>query len=101
MAQYTIVDPEKLFAQGERFAAAGATSKQIVLTLHNLVQSLDECWGHDETGEAFFKTYGEQRDLLIEGAYGVEGLLEQIASGLRTMAKKYKDANDANQNTVS
>jgi uncharacterized protein YukE len=101
MAQYTIVDPEKLFAQGERFAAAGATSKQIVLRLNNLVQSLNECWGNDETGKAFFKTYGEQRDLLLEGMYGVEGLLEQIADGLRTMAKHYKDANDANQNTVS
>jgi len=101
MAQYTIVDPEKLFAQGERFAAAGATSKQIALRLHNLLASLGDCWGDDETGKAFFKTYGEQRDVLLEGMYGVEGLLEMIAGGLRTMAKKYKDANDANQNTVS
>jgi hypothetical protein len=42
-----------------------------------------------------------QKATLIEGLYGVEGLLEQIAGGLRTMAKRYKDANDANQNTVS
>ena len=101
MAQYTIVDPEKLFAQGERFAAAGRTSNQIALRLHNLIASLGECWGHDDTGKAFFKTYGPQRDVLLDGMYGVEGLLEEIASGLRTMAKHYKDANDANRNTVS
>jgi hypothetical protein len=101
MARFTNVDPELLAAQARHFASAGESSKQIVLTLHNLIESLGECWGHDETGRAFLATYGRQRNLLIDGLYGVEGLLENIAGGLQTMAKHYKEANDANRYTVS
>jgi hypothetical protein len=101
MAQFTNVDPELLAAQGRHFDSAGANSKQVALTLHDLIGSLGECWGRDETGRAFLTTYGKERDLLVDGLYGVEGLLDDIAGGLQTMAKLYREANDANQNTVS
>ena len=101
MGQYTHVDPDGLSAQSIQFEQSGTTALGLGQRLHSGMDAIGNCWGDDETGQAFMETYGEKHLILEQGVNGVYEMLHGIATSLQSMAQAYRDAEEHAQQTAN
>ena len=99
--QFTNVDPAALSANSVRFNQAGAAALKLAQDLHSGMATIGNCWGDDETGEAFMEVYGIQSPVLEEGVNGLYEMMHGIGDNLQAMAESYQQVEDDAQNAAN
>lgn len=84
------MDPDTVRSGAGKFIPAGDALKDAGTKLKSALDALGNCWGNDESGQAFAKDYEPAAKNCTE-AFG------SLSQALKDVAKSVKDAADATE----
>jgi WXG100 family type VII secretion target len=91
-ARRLVVDPDAMRSSAIAYTDLGDAADRILTGLKATIDRIGNCWGSDETGDAFATSYVQFRDQLVPGITGIGAMLYQIGNGIHVSADAYEAA---------
>lgn len=84
-----------------QFGAAGDALTGVVEALSSALQAEGQCWGGDESGQAFAKQYVPNSQATLEAFKNLAQALDDIRGGVEESADAYEGSDQGNATGIS
>ncbi|WP_433265599.1 WXG100 family type VII secretion target [Actinosynnema sp. CS-041913] len=95
------VDVPGLRRGGAQFSAAGDSLDGVFQALDGALQAEGQCWGGDESGQAFAKEYVPNSTATLDAFKNLAKALQDIRTGIDQSADAYEGSDQGNATGIS
>lgn len=95
------VDVAGLRRGGAQFSASGDSLDGVMKALNSALSAEGECWGGDESGQAFAKEYVPNAKGTLEAFTNLTKALNDIRTGVDQSADAYEGADQGNASGIT
>lgn len=95
------VDVPGLRRGAGQFGAAGDSLNGVLQALNSALQAEGQCWGGDESGQAFAQKYVPNSQATLEAFGALAEALEGVGTGVSQTADAYEGSDQGNATGIS
>ncbi|GAA2349884.1 hypothetical protein GCM10009854_29520 [Saccharopolyspora halophila] len=95
------MEPDRVRGAAAKFDSASGEVEAIAQRLEQALLAAGECWGHDESGQAFAKDYVPGADGITEALSTVKEALHDLRGQVEGAADDFEKIDQRNSDDIS